>query len=274
VGAAAGRAAAERADLRAAEDAMAGSVVALQAMRERAEPEADELVVCPFKGLGAFDVEDAGVFFGRERMVAEMVARAGGRAAHGRRGAVGQRQVVGAARRTAGVARSRRAPRQRALAARAGAPGEHPLDTLEHAIAAVPLRGRLVVAVDQFEELFTACRDESERAAFVDALLACMRDPRRRALVLLAVRADYYGRCAAYPELARLLGITHVLVGPMRRDELRRAIELPAHRAGLKVEPALADALIAMSRAGPEGCRCSPPRCSSCGATATAARCA
>ena len=71
------------------------------------------------------------------------------------------------------------------------------------------------------------------------------RDERPRALVLVAVRADFYGRCDAYPELARLLGANHVLVGPMRRDELRRAIELPAERAGLSVEPDLVDALIA-----------------------------
>ena len=107
-------------------------------------------------------------------------------------------------------------------------PGEHPLRALEQATADAEPRGRLVIAVDQFEEVFTACRDEAERAAFVDALVACARDPRRRALVLVAVRADFYGRCAAYPELWRLLGANHVLVGPMRRDELRRAIELPA----------------------------------------------
>ena len=70
------------------------------------------------------------------------------------------------------------------------------------------------------------------------------RDPRRRALVLVAIRADFYGRCASYPELWRLLGANQVTVGPMRRDELRRAIELPAPRAGLQVEPELADALI------------------------------
>ena len=63
--------------------------------------------------------------------------------------------------------------------------------------------------------------------------------------MVVAVRADFYGRCAAYPELSRLLGANHVLVGPMRRDELRRAIELPARRAGLRVEPELVEALIA-----------------------------
>src|SRR6185295_12325053 len=67
---------------------------------------------------------------------------------------------------------------------------------------------------------------------------------RADATVVLAVRADFYGRCAAYPELARLVGANHVLVGPMRRDELRRAIERPAERVGLSVEPELAEALL------------------------------
>ena len=95
-----------------------------------------------------------------------------------------------------------------------------------------------MLAVDQFEELFTACQDERERAEFVSALLEVPR-------VVVAVRADFYGRCAVYPELSRALGGNHVLVGPMSREELRRAIERPARRAGLVVEPELTDALLA-----------------------------
>ena len=62
---------------------------------------------------------------------------------------------------------------------------------------------------------------------------------------MVAVRADFYARCAAYPALARLLAANHVLVGPMQRAELRRAIELPAQRAGLRIEPELVDRLLA-----------------------------
>ena len=60
-------------------------------------------------------------------------------------------------------------------------------------------------------------------------------------------------RCAPYPELSRLLGANHVLVGPMRRDELRRAVELPARHAGVRVEPELVDALIADVEREPGG---------------------
>ena len=113
-------------------------------------------------------------------------------------------------------------------------PGAHPARELRG--CALDQRGVLVV--DQFEELFTACVDERERAEFVSVLLAVPR-------VVVAVRADFYGRCAAYPQLSRALGDNHVLVGPMSRDELRRAIERPARRAGLVVEPELTDALLA-----------------------------
>ena len=60
----------------------------------------------------------------------------------------------------------------------------------------------------------------------------------------VAVRADFYGRFAAYPQLAELLAANHVLVGAMQASELRRAVELPAGRVGLRVEPELADALV------------------------------
>ena len=102
----------------------------------------------------------------------------------------------------------------------------------------------MVLAVDQFEEAFTACRDEAERAAFFEALVAAADDPDQRVVVVLAIRADFYGRCAEYPGLSARISANNVLVGPMTREELRRAIELPARRAGLRVEPQLVSALV------------------------------
>ena len=79
--AAAVRTASERAGLRAAEDDLAGTVVERQAARARDDQQdggADGVVLCPFKGLASFDADDAEFFFGRERLVAEMVARLAG----------------------------------------------------------------------------------------------------------------------------------------------------------------------------------------------------
>ena len=62
--------------------------------------------------------------------------------------------------------------------------------------------------------------------------------------MVLAIRGDFYARCARYPALSTQISANNVLVGPMSREELRRAIELPARRAGLRVEPALVSALV------------------------------
>ena len=242
LGASADRAAGERARLRMAEDDLAAGVVELQAARER--PELDT-VACPFKGLASFDVDDAEVFFGRERLVAEMVARLAGAAVLGIVGPSGSGKSSALRAGLLPALADGVLPGSSGWAIALLRPGAHPLRAFEQAVAQAAPDGRLVIAVDQFEEVFTACHDEGERAAFADALVAAVRDPHRRAVVLIALRADFYGRCAAYPELWRMLGASHVPVGPMRRDELRRAIESPAQRAGLRVDAALVDALVA-----------------------------
>ena len=86
-------------------------------------------------------------------------------------------------------------------------------------------------------------RREEERAAFISELV---RLPQRDAgaVIVVALRADFYGRCAAYPELSRLLAENHVLVGAMQHVELRRAVLGPAERVGLQVEPELVEALV------------------------------
>jgi WD40 repeat protein/DNA-binding SARP family transcriptional activator len=244
--AAAAQASAERAHLRVAEDDLAGSVAELQGVRERAREESEpHVVVCPFKGLASFEVEEAEVFFGREQLTAEMVARLVGAPFLGVVGPSGSGKSSALKAGLLAALAAGVLPGSERWALALLRPGEHPVLALERAMADPVPGGRLVIAVDQFEEVFTACRDEAERAAFVDALLGAARDPDLRALVLVAVRADFYGRCAASPELSRLLGANHVLVGPMRRDELRRAIELPARHARLEPEPALVDRLIA-----------------------------
>jgi DNA-binding SARP family transcriptional activator/WD40 repeat protein/energy-coupling factor transporter ATP-binding protein EcfA2 len=241
------RAAAGRSELRAAEVGLAGGVVDLQAARERGDRlAADEApVVCPFKGLAPFECADARYFFGRERLTAELVARAVGAPLLGVVGpsGSGKSSVVKAGllpALAAGVL-----PGSDSWPQAIVRPGEHPMRELRSASGERAADEHIVLVVDQFEEVFTACRDEQERAAFIDALVRTAHRRDDEGLVVLAVRADFYGRCATYPELAKLLGANHVLVGPMQPDELRRAIEQPAQRVGLQVEPELVDELIA-----------------------------
>ncbi len=198
----------------------------------------------PYKGLSAFGEEDASLFFGRERLVGELAARtvsAGLLAVVGASGS-GKSSVI-----AAGLLPSLRArllpgsDRWRSAVMR---PGQDPLAELETQRASLPDGdGRLVLVVDQFEEVFTTCRDENKRVDFVDSLVSIAGDP-DRAVVVIGLRGDYYGHCGAYPVLATLVAANQVLVGPMSADELRRAIELPARRAGVRVESALAETLV------------------------------
>jgi WD40 repeat protein len=113
---------------------------------------------------------------------------------------------------------------------------------IEAVAGTLPEARRLLLVVDQFEEIFTIAGDDA-RTAFVDALVdAAARD---RATIVVAIRADFYGRCAEHPALAGMLGTSNVLVGPMSAVEYRRAIEGPARRAGLRIDPELVDALVA-----------------------------
>ena len=116
---------------------------------------------------------------------------------------------------------------------------------------------RLVLVVDQFEELFTAGQDADvdavEREAFVTALHAAATIPAGPggvppALVVAAVRADYLGRLIAYPPLKAALDAGLFTVGPMSEAELRLAVTGPAAEAGLVVEPAVVEAVIAELR--------------------------
>ncbi|RKT09228.1 WD-40 repeat-containing protein [Streptomyces sp. 1114.5] len=242
---------------------------------------APELDTCPYRGLAPFGPEDARFFFGRERLTAELVARVSAKLSLdgpivlvGPSGA-GKSSLLRAGllptldRGLPGAEDAWRWPRavitpgehplSRLAAVLAdllpGAPGTHRealLDALTvhpESIADPPADGsRLLLVVDQFEELFTACKDEQEREAFIRALSAlCSRTERGRpprAVVLLGLRADFYGHCAAYPALHAALKASQVLVGPMLPEELRDAVEKPARLAGLRVEQGLVALLL------------------------------
>ena len=235
------RAAVGRQELRAAQADLSSSVVDLQRALGRVEADtAAAEQACPYKGLASFDVTDADAFFGREQIVAELVARLPGATLLGVVGPSGSgKSSIVRAGLSAALA-SGALPGSEEWMQAVIRPGEHPLDELSRV-----RRGhggaKLLLVVDQLEEVFTLCRDEAERMVFLDALTR----PAAHETVVIAVRADFYGRFAALPALAAQLAENHVLVGPMRMDDLRRAIELPARRAGLHVEPALVDALLA-----------------------------
>ncbi|MFE2459960.1 hypothetical protein [Streptomyces sp. NPDC059402] len=121
-----------------------------------------------------------------------------------------------------------------------------------------PPLARPVVIVDQFEELFTLCADETDRRVFIRLLqAACVPGPDGApapVLVTLGVRADFYDRCLRYPELADALQHRHMVLGPLTTAELREAVTAPAKAVGMELEPGLAELIIReVSTDGPNG---------------------
>jgi basic membrane lipoprotein Med (substrate-binding protein (PBP1-ABC) superfamily)/DNA-binding SARP family transcriptional activator len=225
----------------------------------------------PYKGLQPFGENDADDFFGRDALVERLLGsvEAGQRliALVGPSGS-GKSSVVAAGLiprlRSGSVAGS---DRWRIATVEVGA---DPTGEVQAGVARVigsgtdggrrgatglmlppPEQGRRVVLVlDQFEQLFTAA-DEARRNAFLRALAAELSDPDGGLIVILTLRADFYDRPLQHPEFSTVFvpGVVHVL--PMTAAELEAAVVEPAERVGIKVEPALLAELVAETIARP-----------------------
>ena len=104
---------------------------------------------------------------------------------------------------------------------------------------------RLLFIVDQFEEIFTLCHDVRARSSFLHFLLAPpAKEDLRLATVVLGMRADFLGQALQHREFADALQEHTLLLGPMTRSELQRAIEEPARLQGAVLEPGLVDRIL------------------------------
>jgi WD40 repeat protein/energy-coupling factor transporter ATP-binding protein EcfA2 len=112
------------------------------------------------------------------------------------------------------------------------------------ALHQAPAGRRLLLLLDQFEEVFTLCTDETLRRALIANLIYAAGVSSGQTLVVLTLRVDFYGKCAAYPSLAAALSEHQLLVGPLSDDELREAIEKPAQLVGCELEAGLVDVLV------------------------------
>ncbi|KAB7745695.1 hypothetical protein GA707_07275 [Nostocoides sp. F2B08] len=213
-------------DLAALEQAILRQDPSLAVQAAIPEPSA----VCPYPGLVAYDISDAGSFFGRESDIEACLAHLDEGSALAIVGASGSGKSSLA---RAGVAAALERDGRRV---RVVTPGRHPMDIL----AEVPHRKGDVLVVDQCEEVLAPEVDADERLAFLAALtVVAGRGP-----LILTLRADRLGEVSRYSDFAHLVERGLHLLGPMDADALRRAIEGPAAQAGLRLEPGLVDLLV------------------------------
>lgn len=227
----------------------------------------------PYKGLGAFDEIDAGDFFGREKLVAEMVdALAGGSRLLGLVGPSGSGKSSAVRAGLIPALREGRFPGSDRWILSTMTPGRHPFEQLEAAllrISRTPMptileqltenesglllvalrivaadKGDLLIFVDQFEELFILST-ERERRRFLDSLVTAITDPRSRVRVVLTLRADFYDRPLLSHRFAPVFASSVVNVLPLTPAELEAAIVEPAAKVKVEVRPQLLAQLIA-----------------------------
>jgi WD40 repeat protein/energy-coupling factor transporter ATP-binding protein EcfA2 len=237
----------------------------------------------PYLGLQPFESRHAPIFFGRERRTKELREQAAERVRQGGvlvvTGASGAGKssllqaglVPAIAQGQLGIDGSESWP------LRVLRPGSDPLGALARKIAEVGHRdpnelreslesdpsgfrlqvetavgtarngdgsARLILVVDQFEEVFSETVDAPQRHAFITALDALAAGPVPIALVVLGMRGEFVGRCAEFPELQSALQQLYV-VGPATATELRQTIVGPADAAGVRIEVGLVDDLLA-----------------------------
>ncbi len=243
--------------------------------REPVRPPTTGPVTNPYRGLRPFGEDDVGSFFGRERLVADVVRRID----------EGERLITMIGASGSGKSSAVRAGLIPAI--RKGAvpgsdqwlvaqmmPGSDPFIELEAALlrstldapdslsevlrsedgsgllrAALRLlpseSARLVLVIDQFEELFTLVEDESVRWRLLDHLIEAIDDAYGRVVVVTTLRADFYGRPLEHPEFGTRMGAGVINVVPLTSDELEAAALEPARRSGVELEPAVLAELIA-----------------------------
>ena len=241
--------------------------------------DAPGLGLCPYKGLNYFDEADADLFVGREALTGNLTERVLSLTASDAQDEPRFLAIVGAS--GSGKSSLVRAGLVSALRWNKTStdwhihvltPTAHPLENLaaeltDSVSATATLMDdlardsrslqiftkrklglgngtRVLLVIDQFEELFALCRSEEERASFIGNLLTAASETDGPVIVVLTLRADFYAPCANYPQLREALAQNQEYIGAMGTEELRRAIEEPTRRGRWELEAGLVDVLL------------------------------
>jgi WD40 repeat protein/energy-coupling factor transporter ATP-binding protein EcfA2 len=210
---------------------------------------------CPYQGLAAFETVDSARFFGRARSVGDLVALIK-RIETADPGIVLLTGPSGAGKSSLLSAGLIPAVSSGALDSESGwvsvrmTPGNNPMAELQRCLDQPDVKGRaegvrVLIIIDQAEELFGPSISAESRAEFLEVLHTLSQPSMStQRVVVMGLRADTLGRCVEVPELVDSLESRCMVLGPMTRAEFRDAVTGPAKIAGLNIEPGLVDLIV------------------------------
>lgn len=108
----------------------------------------------------------------------------------------------------------------------------------------IPPESDLFLFIDQFEEVFTLVEDEAKRQHFLNLLTQAASKPYGRLHIVIALRADFYDRPLVYQQLAGLVSANTIVIPTMTLEEIQEAIQSPALQVGVQIEPALVTVIV------------------------------
>ncbi|HEY5030514.1 MAG TPA: TIR domain-containing protein [Candidatus Angelobacter sp.] len=199
----------------------------------------------PYQGLTPYSEDTAGRFFGREEEVTRSVQRL---IDHGFLAVVGPSGIGKSSFISAGIIPALRASHYSLfdpiIFCRFGV---DPVANLATALACIADRKdcqqvKPLLVIDQFEELYTVV-DSVDRENVLHEIVPLIHD--KRIAVLIALRADFFGRLIDTPVLARESELSTILLGPLSQANLRRAIIEPATDEGISFEDGVVDRIVA-----------------------------
>ena len=198
----------------------------------------------PYRGLQPFEFEQADYFKGRETAVRVLIDRLENNrflAVIGASGC-GKSSLV-----KAGLLPQLKKSNNK-LQIECMKPGDRPLTELQEILMQRHQQSQpYILFIDQFEEVFTLCKDETERRDFIRAVTAEATIPDRKTRVIITIRSDFIERCADYQEAATLINrdlATTYFVKKLELKELLEAIEEPARKNGVSFEPGLVSQIV------------------------------
>ncbi|MFA6261691.1 MAG: hypothetical protein WC760_09495 [Bacteroidia bacterium] len=120
-----------------------------------------------------------------------------------------------------------------------------PLGLVQLLRNAIPVDKRMLIIVDQFEELFRFNKENENGAQqFVNLLLHAIQQKDVNINVIITLRSDFIGECEQFMGLPEAINNGQFLIPRMKMEELQLSITGPVELAGQRISPRLVQQLL------------------------------